>query len=1030
MAELCNSLACRLCLQKQFQLLPMFPANEPVNDDLLRKIYECASVRISYEYDQSSAICIKCIVDVEQFYTFKQRCVENDVLFQKLRQDCSERGGLDEGEFEGVPLPETEFIEPITNLDCPRPDASKALESFAGPSQLTQIGYNYRIVRVNGESDVLVYHKHRFYQPEPKAAESNKWICVAYASNNCPASITIPSPGGLPLALFTKSVRHNHSESIVQMIGTGEEPGSEEIVHSEPGYALVVDPSRRMRLLAGGYRFRLRHAMFGAGRSLWVCVRSECSASVQLSYEDSRTCIVGDESHCHEMESGLPLLTTNTDLMAQQKPNRLVRTNGLNYFIAEGALVYSGNYYKPHDSADHAGADQAAVWKCRMKDCAAKVEIQHKTIATSTGNHNHARQITKTTNAVAKQTIQQGVNYRLMVEEHGYVRLQHRKQKYALQKLLPNGTSEWACVGKVLGCKVMLRMLPDEQIVYGCTQSSTVKHEHRVGNVLEQHFLRDAAGGEKAPGTERKLWCTPAYELLWNRNSKPIVRRQDYRYYGRTAYVNGAIEWHCVRGVGTHCEATVTIGKCGEIVAEHPVHDHERTRIDHLHRMQHTSGPNPSSRDIFTSPGPVRLLAGGFNYRRMHDDHLNIDIVVHVAHKYLPDGSGTNGYHCILRDGTQACPGKIVLTNNALCAEIVATHNHLARAVPKIVEPDRTAQVIVEGPNYELIYSMTGRNCLLLHEGHVFRVYKLQEPTQTSRWRCIHSEAGCKAFLSVPLTLSKPATMDDHPHDHSRVRHDSTANLVKVKEEISDDSKRVPARRRETYECIKTEDSPRLRPRAVRETLSTEDVKGTLALINPTTSDDQSHELTLSMFQDIRGTLIKEEMKREMLQIKPDPDAMTCFLNGHLYVRQFEDLESLESPEWLCAFHWTLGCNARLSDLSIHTHERFATVRTNDRFNMLKNLISQGLVGQRGVITQMPGGQKVSEYELVPSNGNLSLMIDENRYYFYKAKNNGEWLWRCVRYRWQGCKIGVAVSHCFGKYYYQPYGKTEHVHTP
>uniref|UniRef100_A0A182JVS1 ZAD domain-containing protein n=1 Tax=Anopheles christyi TaxID=43041 RepID=A0A182JVS1_9DIPT len=872
----------------------MFPANEPVNDDLLRKIYECASVQISYEYDQSSAICIKCIVDVEQFYTFKQRCMENDILFQKLRQDCSEKGGLDEGDYEGIPLPETEFIEPITNLESPRQDASKALESFAGPSQLLQIGYNYRVVRVNDEIDVLVYHKHRFYQAEPKTGESSQWVCVAYGSNNCPAKITILSSVGFPLALFTKPVRHNHCESIVQMIGTMD-PGDEEIVHSELEYTLAVDSNRRMRLLAGGYRFRLRHAIFG------------------------------------------------------------VATSG-----------------------------------------------------------------------VAKQTIQHGVNYRLIVEEHGYVRLQHRKQKYALQKLLPNGTSEWACICKVLGCKVTLRMLPDEQIVYSCTKSPS-NHEHRVGNVLEKHFLPTAAG-ETAPGTDRKLWCTSAYELVWNCNSKPIILRQDHRYYGRTAYVNGSVEWHCVRGVGTHCEATVTIDKSGDIVAEHSLHDHEYARkADSQMQLKH--GPSPTTRDIFASPGPVRLLAGGFNYRRMHDDHLNIDIVIHVAHKYLSDGPGTKGYHCILRDETQACPGKINLTNNALCAEIVTAHNHLARTVPKIAEPDRTAQVIVEGPNYELIYSMTGRNCLLLHEGHVFRVYKLLEPTQTSRWRCIHGEVGCKAFLSVPLTLTKPATMDDHPHDHSRVRQDSTANLVKVKEEIVDDSEEITSRRRETYDCIKTEDSPRLRRRAARETLGTEDMKGTLALINPTTSDSQSHELTLSMFQDIRGTLIKEEMKREMLQIKPDPDAMTCFLNGHLYVRQFEDLESLDSAEWLCAFHWTLSCNARLSDLSVHTHERFASVRTNDRFNMLKTLISQGLIGQRGAITQMPERQKVSEYELMPSNGNLSLIIDENRYYFYKAKNNGEWLWRCVRYRWQGCKIGVAVSHCFGKYYYQPYGKTEHIHT-
>lgn len=561
-------------------------------------------------------------------------------------------------------------------------------------------------------------------------------------------------------------------------------------------------------------------------------------------------------------------------------------------------------------------------------------------------------------------------------------------------------------------------MLPDEQHVYSCTEGTT-KHEHRVGNVLETYFPSRPA--IRPPASETSLWRTANYELLWNQNSKPIIQQQLHRYYARTAYTHGTIEWHCVRGIKTLCEATITIDKYGAIVKEHSEHDHERTRKGGLCLR------SLSTRDVFTSPGPVRLLAGGFNYRRMHDEHLNIDIVVHVAHKYLSDGLNSTGYHCIMRDDPQACHGKITLTNHALCAEIVATHNHLARTVPKLPEPERTAQVIVEGPNYELIYSMTGRNCLLLHEGHVFRMYKLLEPSQSSRWRCLHADAGCKAFLSVPLTLSKPATMDANQHDHSRVRSgDSTTGHVKVKQEIVQETDVLGTR---TERMKTTGDSPRLRPRVApkRETAPiTEDVKPSLAIINPTTSDTIN---PLSLFQDIRGTLIKEEMKREMMMIKPDPDAMTCFLNGHLYVRQFEDLETLDSPEWMCAFQWTLNCNARLSDFSVHTHERFASVRTNDRFNMLKTLISRGMIGQRGTITQMPERQKVSEYELLPSNGNLSLIIDENRYYFYKAKNNGEWLWRCVRYRWQGCKIGVAVSHCFGKYYYQPYGNTEHVHS-
>ncbi|XP_035900568.1 uncharacterized protein LOC118506895 [Anopheles stephensi] len=1018
MAELCNLLTCRLCLQKQFQLLPMFPANEPVNDELLRKIYECAAVRISYEYDQSSVICIKCIVDVEQFYAFKQRCMESDSLFQKMRLGGNDRG-LDESEFEHAALPDTEFMEPITNLESPQQyDAPRTIESFiGGASKLLRVGYNYRIVRVNDECDVLVYRKHRFYQPT-KATDWNRWICVANSTNSCPARLTISSRTGFPVALFSKRIQHNHSEALVQTIDSAE-CCQEEVVQALPSYTFVLDADRRLRLLAEGYRYRLRKVFCGAGKSVWSCVRPNCTASIELSYDDLLTCTTSNQPHSHEVEETVPTAPSNpnNELMAQQHPKR--EKYGLNYYIADGVLVYGGNYFKALSESEDNSA--TSVWKCTVKDCAAKIQLHVQYAAMINGSHNHVKQITKNRNQLVKRTIQQGVNYRLFVEEHGFVRLQYRKQRYTYRKLLPSGTSEWTCIWKGLGCTALLRMLPDGQLVYSCTEDS-VKHEHRVGNALETHFpLRQAT--QRTPSCETNLWTTSAYELLWNRNSKPIIHRHRERYYAHTAFTHGTTEWHCVRGKSTLCEATITIDKYGEIVAEHAEHVHEKKRKNGL--KVRCLEQNPSTRTLFTSPGPVRLLAGGFNYRRMHDDHLNIDIVVHVAHKYLSDGPGSNVYHCIMRNEPQACPGKIILTNYALCAEILATHNHLARSVPKLPEPDRSAQVIVDGRNYELIYSMTGRNCLLLHEGHVFRMYKLLEPSQTSRWRCTHAEVGCKAFLSVPLTLTKPATMDAHPHDHSRVRSgDGTTGLVKVKQEIVEETDEMVTR----TDCMQSEQSHRLRPRLTpkREPVAiTEDVKRSLALINPTTSDASN---PLSLFQDIRGTLIKEEMKREMM-VKPDPDAMTCFLNGQLYVRQFEDLETLDAPEWMCAFQWTLNCNARLSDLSAHTHERFASVRTNDRFNMLKTLIARGLIGQRGVMTQMPERQKVSEYELLPSNGNLSLIIDENRYYFYKAKNNGEWLWRCVRYRWQGCKIGVAVSHCFGKYYYQPYGNKEHVHS-
>ncbi|XP_053670374.1 uncharacterized protein LOC128720707 [Anopheles nili] len=1022
MADSCDPLKCRLCFEKQFQLLPMFPANEPVNDDLLRKIQECASVSIVYEHDQNSLICIKCIVDVEQFYSFKERCKKNDLFLQQMRHGWEDKLTTDEEELEEGMLPDTEFLEPLTNLISPQLSAT-SIDSFMGQSKLIRMGYNYRIVRVNEETDVLIYHKHRFYQ-QTKSSENLQWVCVAKGSLDCPAKLTISSSVQFPLALFTKPIVHNHSDALVQAIGTTDQC-DEALVKILPKYTLAHDSHRRLRLLAGGYRYRLKRALAAGGTSLWACVRSECSAQVSLSYENEQALLEVGDSHCHceEKKSSVSQLENST-LMAEVRAPLVTSEHGYNFYVSAGCMEYRGHFYKRENHTN----TMAPIWHCTATNCTASVRVRQKHAKLTNSKHNHPR--TKSQSDFTVRILHQGVNYRLLAKPHGNVRLSHRKQTYTFQKAHGHGVTEWSCIWKRLGCKASLKMLRDEQIVYQSLTSSdnVVPHEHRVRNALEQYFLPAALS---EPCVETNVWSSPAYDLLWNKSSKPIIRRENDRYYARKAFINGTVEWHCVRGIGTHCEASFTTSKAGDITDESLAHDHQQPRKRKGKQSNLSLGAASNritSHDIFTSPGPVLLLSGGFNYRRMQNVHLKVEIIVHLSHKYLPDSVEPSAYRCIMRDEPNSCPGKIILTHNALCAELTVAHNHIPRSVPKIVEPDRSSKLIIDGPNYKLIFSMTGRNCLLLHEGHAFRMYKLLASSQSSRWRCIQEKYGCKMYLSVPLTLTQPAVPDDQPHDHSRVRDDT--RTVHIKEELLDpEDEQEVWRNRGKESTTQASLRPKRQIKTERESLARADMKVQQLFINPTSSDDQLPSqdgamMSLHEFTGVRGTMIK----REALS-NTDTDSMTCFLNGHLYVRQFEGFGELDTLAWICAFHWTLGCVAQLKDTSIHDHERFASVRTNDRFSMLKTLITRGFIGQRGAMMLLPERKRVSEYELLPSNGNLSLIIDENRYYFYKAKNNGEWLWRCVRHRWQGCKIGVAVSHCFGKYYFQPYGKTEHEHS-
>ncbi|KFB36472.1 AGAP004061-PA-like protein [Anopheles sinensis] len=965
----------------------MFPANEPVNDELLRKIRECATVSIVYEEDQNSMICIKCIVDVEEFYRFKERCIQNDLLFHQMRQDnCPPSLDDEEDEFDPIVAPEVHLMESKTAL---RP-AERFPESFLGEVKLTRVGYNYRVVRVNDERDVLVFRKHRYCRMEENS-DCNNWECIAKKATGCPAKLMISSTVSFPLAICNRRVKHNHSVAIVQPVGTIQ-PYSEEIVKMLQKYTLAVDSQQRLRLLAGGYRYRMRQTLFADGMSLWVCERStsdRCPGSVMLSYQDEKAFMEG-EKHNHDVEENVPVpATVNSALMAQKKPTEVAQyPYGYNFKITDDCLLFRGNHFKPGKPCS---SKSSVVWNCTQEGCTVKARVRRKIATLVNRDHEHPPAISRKQNPTVQETLHRGVNYRLILDETGHIKLLHRKHRFTLETLRKNGTTEWTCTWRQQGCKATLSMVPDEQVVYGCDDKD---HSHRIGNALEQYFQTEILPSSLST-EEKVLWSYQDYDLLWNSNNKPIVRRENYRFYARNALTNGTIRWKCTSSVRTYCDAFITMDKDGTITNESLLHDHQRLRKPAVTKILPSQNRGidgkPPFGAIFDSPGPVHLVAGGFNYRRMMNVQLNVEIIVYCAHKYLVDDA-PHTYRCILRDEPEGCPGKIVLTNNALCAELIVPHNHSSRDIRRIAQPDRSSQVTIDGPNYKLIYSMTGRNCLIMHEGYTFRVYKLLEPMQSSRWRCIQGEAGCKAYLTVPLSLTKPASTNGHPHDHSM--------MVGSGQLDSDDT-------------------------TISQELCSVEVKVEEPSENEMSTETEVKNIPLAL-QYPRLFAVKREISDDSVN---DANARTCFNNGHLYVRYSAEQAAGETPEWICAFHWTFGCGASVNEVPAHNHDRFAAVRTNDRFSMLKALIGRGIIEQRGQMTLMPHLQTVSEYELLPSNGNLSLSIDAHRYYFYKAKNNGDWVWRCVRHRWQGCKIGVTVSHCFGKYYFQPYGTTEHTHS-
>uniref|UniRef100_A0A2M4AJU9 ZAD domain-containing protein n=1 Tax=Anopheles triannulatus TaxID=58253 RepID=A0A2M4AJU9_9DIPT len=1006
-----SSRRCRLCLLSQFMLVPMFPPKEPVNDGLLKKILECTSLEISYEHDHSSHICIKCIVDVEQFYSFRERCRQSDRLLRRTRQDPA----FKDDEAMVVDLEDNDELSMLTmelTETCFEPTALLQLESFVGPTKLVHIGYNYRVVRVNDEREVLIHRRHRYYRLNEQTPEHcNQWTCVARGRTGCMAALTITGTAQYPVALFTsRAVKHNHTASMVQNIGSRDGQSTvEQTIQVLPNYTFLTDCQQRLRLLAYGYRYRLRRALFNDGLSLWVCEQDKsggCEARVMLSYENERELLEYDQAHNHPPVKDSTRRSPNTQnaLMAQRKPKDGANLrHGYNFTIVDGYLIFGRNCYRASKPS------LATLWRCTGPTCSGELRVKRKVAKLANKQHNHPPALQHANKHSEPKLMQQGINYRLVTDGIGTVWLVYRKQKFVFRSSLKNGTTEWNCIWRRLGCQAVLQMVPDEQIVYAISSNN---HRHRIRNALEKHF--PAESGRTEP--ERTLLSLEEYELRWNVRSRPIICRKGERFYARKAFTNGTVTWKCTRSTVTNCKASITIDKSGAIAEKCDEHDHTPQRSPKDRPT--ANGKMLNASDLVASPGPVRLLAGGFNYRRIHDVHLGLEIIIFAGHMFYrehntPEGSeGSNWYFCLPQNEPDPCPAKITLIHNGLLAEQSGYHSHTEPLVTGTVQPDRTEQVTISGANYDLIFTMAKCNSIIRHDGATYRIHKVLASQNCSRWRCIHSDAGCQAELTVPLSLETPAFGNGTPHAH-------TANVTGESRKLSGVSKEEG--------LVEDRSQAEMVPSAPLFDWGQERVgKDESKAIDPHASTP--------LFDWAQERVVKDESISKAI----DPNAIVTFQNGQLYVRN-ACMDGTDASPWICAFHWALNCTARFDEDEgsawSHNHGRFAAVSSPERFGMLKTLITQGFIPQRGPMLLMPGASTFSQYQLLPSSvhrqsqRNVTLIIDDNRYNFYKAKNNGEWLWRCVRHRWQGCKIGVAVSHCFGKYHFQPYGTANHNHT-
>ncbi|XP_053678266.1 uncharacterized protein LOC128728654 [Anopheles nili] len=124
-----SSNICRLCLSKEQKLTRAFADENGIDDALLKKIFDCTTVKVKLRGIFPSAICAVCDLKLNEFYKFREKCIENDTFLHSL---------LDEPESDvdqSVPIVDTELQSPENGIGCEQAEQQTATSTTTMPSE-------------------------------------------------------------------------------------------------------------------------------------------------------------------------------------------------------------------------------------------------------------------------------------------------------------------------------------------------------------------------------------------------------------------------------------------------------------------------------------------------------------------------------------------------------------------------------------------------------------------------------------------------------------------------------------------------------------------------------------------------------------------------------------------------------------------------------------------------------------------------------------------------------------------------------
>ncbi|XP_052863774.1 uncharacterized protein LOC128270414 [Anopheles cruzii] len=702
---------CRLCCHDETTLRGLFPRGYK-DEVLLRKIFECTTVQISYSEDSDALICHGCVGKIDEFYQFREQCRTNDVLQRNWKRRMNR--SMEASRSTLIPVNDIKHEQDIEydycdiDIDDDQEDPARfqtnsgleepamGEESLPGPTMLLDSS-------ISQEQEDGTHCGVRVKQ-EPDDEEIDDTMYVWNEEESLPTEKQPATPTLLPIIenAFSTAPESPFSDAVAKHRHI--QCASGQVYLFREGYLYLRKPSGSGNPAGCG-------TSTGASGSGWRCRKFDCDAA--LHRNRARQIVSNGIRHNHTREQQptatdaevLAFLGESTPKSQFLKPFVVSRNawkpTTFRYVknVRNGrSIVHDGYRY----SKKHARADGTSFWKCRLNGgtCAAGLFLTPRNTIRITGCHNHKRHLGREPRRKLKSHLEYGAE-----EENGADDAENEESP----KLEPVENDAQDTEEISLSDYLSTHMEESDPSQMQATTSSTGDFAREPTAGSSGAAAAANKGGAAAPGTLRLGFN---FQIVRNVNQKLRLLFDGHLYVKEHQRTDGAIVWRCRRNYDK-CSVLAVQHQAGwvEILGEHS-HDHLQERRS----------------NILVEP------SGTFAYRLVKTAH-NLEQLIYDGHRYqkaVTKGDGSTVWRCVRRSTN--CKESVVLSADGKVYEMESqNHPHKPSELPipdRMVEENRRRHA--QAPHAALKVTVAGQKCTFRKQittkprpipiGHVTRV--------------------------------------------------------------------------------------------------------------------------------------------------------------------------------------------------------------------------------------------------------------------------------------------------------------------